>query len=66
LAAAAVARRPFRSGPQIYRRNGFQPLPQCLTYLLAVSGLAALARDSKPDTAQVSDQNSNSEFALAG
>jgi ribosomal protein S18 acetylase RimI-like enzyme len=51
---------------QFYQRNGFQPLPQCLTYLLAGSELAALARDGKPDAAQVCDQNSNSKLTLAG
>jgi ribosomal protein S18 acetylase RimI-like enzyme len=49
-----------------YRRNGFQPLPQCLTYVLAGSELAALARDGKTDTAQVTWQNSKSKLALAG
>jgi GNAT superfamily N-acetyltransferase len=50
---------------QFYRRNGFQPLPQCLTYVLAGSELAALARDGKAGTAQVSEQ-SKSKLALAG
>jgi ribosomal protein S18 acetylase RimI-like enzyme len=49
-----------------YRRTGFQPLPQCLTYVLAGSALAALARDGKTDTAQVSEQNGKSKLALAG
>jgi ribosomal protein S18 acetylase RimI-like enzyme len=51
---------------QFYRRNGFQPLPQCLTYVLAGSELAALSRDGKPGTAPVSEQNSKSKLALAG
>jgi ribosomal protein S18 acetylase RimI-like enzyme len=51
---------------QFYRRNGFQPLPQCLTYVLAGSDLAALARDGKADGAQVNKQDSKSKLALAG
>ncbi|HEY1979353.1 MAG TPA: GNAT family N-acetyltransferase [Xanthobacteraceae bacterium] len=49
-----------------YRRTGFLPLPQCLTYVLAGSELAALARDGKADGAQVSEQNNKSTLALAG
>ena len=51
---------------QFYRRNGFQALPQCLTYVLAGADLAALAQDGKPDSAQVSKQDSKSKLALAG
>lgn len=47
---------------QFYRRNGFHPLPQCLTYVLAGSELAALGRDGKPDGVQIN----NSKLALAG
>ena len=47
---------------QFYQRNGFQPLPQCLTYVLAGRELAALARDGKPDGTQVAA----SKLALAG
>ena len=47
---------------QFYRRNGFQPLPQCLTYVLAGSELAALARDGKATTGQ----DGQSKLALAG
>jgi GNAT superfamily N-acetyltransferase len=32
---------------QFYRRAGFQPLPQCLTYVLAGPALAALAEQDK-------------------
>jgi ribosomal protein S18 acetylase RimI-like enzyme len=45
-----------------YQRSGFQPLPQCLTYVLAGSELAALARDAKPD----GSQTAKSRLALAG
>lgn len=34
-----------------YERTGFQPLPQCLTYVLAGPALAALADDDKGDLA---------------
>jgi ribosomal protein S18 acetylase RimI-like enzyme len=47
---------------QFYRRNGFQPLPQCLTYVLAGSELAALARDGKA----ITGQDGQSKLALAG
>jgi ribosomal protein S18 acetylase RimI-like enzyme len=43
---------------QFYQRNGFQPLPQCLTYVLAGAELSALARDGK--------QVGESKLALAG
>ena len=42
-----------------YRKNGFTPLPQCLTYVLAGSELSALARDDKKDDSQ-------RKLALAG
>jgi GNAT superfamily N-acetyltransferase len=32
---------------EFYQRNGFQPLPQCLTYVLAGPALAALAEHDK-------------------
>ncbi len=32
-----------------YRRNGFQPLPQCLTYVLAGPALTALAEHDKQE-----------------
>jgi ribosomal protein S18 acetylase RimI-like enzyme len=54
------------SAQHFYQRSGFQPLPQCLTYVLAGSQLAALAREGKADTAQVREQNSKSKLALAG
>lgn len=40
-----------------YRRNGFQALPQCLTYVLAGPALETLARG---------DRTSNEALALAG
>jgi len=43
-----------------YRQNGFAPLPQCLTYVLAGPALTALAaRDKK-------NQGGKAPFALAG
>jgi ribosomal protein S18 acetylase RimI-like enzyme len=54
------------SAQHFYRRTGFQPLPQCLTYVLAGSALAALAQDGKAGAAQVTGPNSTSKPAFAG
>lgn len=36
---------------KFYLRNGFEPVPQCLTYVLAGPALAALAEEDKKDLA---------------
>jgi ribosomal protein S18 acetylase RimI-like enzyme len=45
------------SAQTLYNRAGFQPLPQCLTYVLAGPALDALAR---------ADRTGNDVLALAG
>ncbi|HML07126.1 MAG TPA: GNAT family N-acetyltransferase [Xanthobacteraceae bacterium] len=48
-----------------YRRNGFQLLPQCLTYVLAGPALAALAARDK-DQQQDQQTDEQGELAAAG
>jgi ribosomal protein S18 acetylase RimI-like enzyme len=45
---------------EFYRRNGFAPLPQCLTYVLAGAELSALAGQG------ASGDDSKQKLALAG
>jgi GNAT superfamily N-acetyltransferase len=51
---------------QFYQRNGFQLLPQCLTYVLAGAELAALAQRGKSAEKQHDPRTGKSTLALAG
>ena len=50
-----------------YLRNGFQPVPQCLTYVLAGPALSALAEQDREDARarrlSIVDENRPAEFA---
>ena len=50
---------------EFYRRNGFQLLPQCLTYVLAGPALAALAARGK-DEQQDQQADKQGQLAAAG
>jgi ribosomal protein S18 acetylase RimI-like enzyme len=53
------------SAQRFYQRNGFQPVPQCLTYVLAGPALVELAQISQQQDQDQSQEQSD-ELPLAG